>query len=183
MDPGDLELTTDRLILRPPQLEDFEGWAAFAADAESTRFIGGVQPRAVAWRGFMTMAGSWAMTGFAMFSIVERSTGRWVGRAGPWKPEGWPGNEVGWGIVRDAWGRGYATEACHRLLRFAFEETPLTEVVATFDDANAASRRVLEKVGLTCRGRRWAYAQDSPDWHMTRVAWMRAQERTARPAL
>jgi hypothetical protein len=37
------------------------------------------------------MAGAWAMQGFAMLSVIEKATGRWVGRAGPWQPEGWPG--------------------------------------------------------------------------------------------
>ena len=49
--------------------------------------------------GLMTMIGSWHATGFAMFSVIEKSSGRWVGRLGPWMPEGWPGPEVGWAIA------------------------------------------------------------------------------------
>ena len=75
-------------------------------------------------------------------------------------------------LKEEAWGRGYATKVCLRLLRFAFEETPLEEVVATVDDRHEASKRVLEKSGLTCRGRRRAYAQDCPDWRITRPEWM-----------
>jgi RimJ/RimL family protein N-acetyltransferase len=94
---SDLTLETPRLILRPTRPEDFEPWAAFMADGEASKFIGGPQPRSTAWRGFMSMAGSWAMNGQAMFSVVEKSSGDWIGRVGPWVPDGWPGNEVGLG--------------------------------------------------------------------------------------
>ena len=56
-----IRIETPRLILRPIAREDFDAWAAFMADEESARFIGGAQPRAAAWRGFLTMAGAWTM--------------------------------------------------------------------------------------------------------------------------
>ncbi|MGO4333335.1 GNAT family N-acetyltransferase [Labrys sp. KB_33_2] len=40
--------------------------------------------------------------------------GQWVGRVGPWQPEGWPGTEIGWALYRSHWGKGYATEAAAR---------------------------------------------------------------------
>ena len=84
-------LFTERLVLRPPQPEDFDGWALFQADPEATRFVGGTQVRAAAWRSLCAMAGAWTIRGFAMFSMIERESGRWIGRTGPWQPEGWPG--------------------------------------------------------------------------------------------
>ena len=110
MSRGDVRIETERLLLRPPRAEDFEPWAEFMADPEAARWIGGPLSRAMAWRGFLTVAGAWEIQGFGMFSVLERDTGAWVGRLGPWMPEGWPGPEVGWGIVRSRWGRGYATE-------------------------------------------------------------------------
>src|SRR5262245_45624340 len=101
MQHDNLEIETARLILRPTRLEDFEGWAAFMADAEAMRFMGGTVPRAIAWRVMLTMAGAWHLQRPAMFSVIEKGTGRWVGRLGPWMPEGWPGTEVGWGIIRE----------------------------------------------------------------------------------
>ncbi|WP_010184248.1 GNAT family N-acetyltransferase [Sphingomonas sp. PAMC 26605] len=46
--------------------------------------------------------------GFSMFSVIERKTGAWVGRIGPWQPEGWPGTEVGWGVAAAFAGKRYA---------------------------------------------------------------------------
>ena len=53
-----------RLILRPIAPEDLESWIAFAADPDVMRYLGGVQVRATAWRGFMTMDGAWSMAGW-----------------------------------------------------------------------------------------------------------------------
>ena len=83
-------IETERLILRPTAPEDFDAWAAFCADEDVMRYLGGVQLRSVAWRGYLSVAGAWAIQGFSMFSVVEKSTGHWIGRLGPWQPEGWP---------------------------------------------------------------------------------------------
>ena len=84
--------------------------------------------------------------------------------------------EIGFELKRSAWGKGYATEACKRLLQFAFEETPLNEVVATFYEENVAARHVLEKSGLFDRGRMWCYGDDCPNYRITRNEWMESQE-------
>jgi len=64
-------LETQRLILRAPAAEDFDAWAAFAADEETMRHLGGAQDRAVAWRSICTMTGAWTIRGFSMFSAIE----------------------------------------------------------------------------------------------------------------
>ena len=140
-------IETPRLILRPPRREDFDAWAESMSDAETARFIGGVQARAEAWRGFLTVAGAWAIQGFAMFSAIERDTGEWVGRLGPWHPEGWPGTEVGRGIRRDRWGRGYATEGAIAALDWTFATLGWTDVIHCIDEENTASARVAERLG------------------------------------
>ena len=63
------------------------------------------------WRNAAVMSGHWALHGFGMFAVEEKSSGRYVGRVGPWCPPGWPGFEVGWGIAREFRGKGYAVEA------------------------------------------------------------------------
>jgi len=172
---SDPVLETPRLILRPLLAEDFDGWAAFMADPETARFVGGVQPRGAAWRGFLTMAGAWRIQGFGMFSVIERATGRWVGRIGPWMPEGWPGTEVGWGIARHAWGKGYALEAATATIDWAFDTLGWTEVIHSIDPANAASQALARRLGSTLRGpgRLPPPFEDAPIeiWGQTRDRW------------
>lgn len=145
-------LETERLILRPTAAEDFEGWAALMGDADNSRYIGGPQPRPVAWRGFLGMAGAWAIQGYAMFSVIEKASGRWIGRLGPWQPEGWPGTEVAWGLLREAWGKGYATEGAAAAIDWAFDHLGWTEVIHTIAPDNLASQQVARKLGSALLG-------------------------------
>lgn len=140
-------LQTERLILRPTAMEDFPRWAEMMADEEASRFIGGVQPASTAWRGVMTMAGAWSLTGIAMFSVIERDTGLWLGRIGPWRPEGWPGDEVGWSLHPDAQGKGYALEAAIATMDYAFDVLGWDQIIHTIDPDNIASQRLAERLG------------------------------------
>ena len=168
-------LETERLILRPPVVEDFEAWCAFSADAEAMRFLGGPQTPPVVWRGVRTTAGSWALDGFGMFSAIEKSTGRWVGRLGPIFPEGWPGTEVGWGLVRESWGKGYATEGAIACMDWAFDVLGWAEVIHTIAPGNLASAAVARRLGSTNRGPGKLpdpFAAEVVDiWGQTREQW------------
>ena len=81
--------------------------------------------------------------------------------------------EIGYVLKRDSWGSGYATEACGRLLEFAFSETQLSVIVATADPENVASQRVLEKCGLRGQGLVRAFGQYVPGFRITRHDWLR----------
>ena len=140
-------LETERLTLRPIAMEDFPRWAEMMGDAEAAKFLGGAQPAAVAWRGFMSMAGAWSLTGVSMFSLVERDTGLWLGRIGPWQPHGWPGTEVGWGLHPDAQGKGYGVEAATATIDYAFDVLGWTDVIHCIDPDNTPSQRLAERIG------------------------------------
>jgi RimJ/RimL family protein N-acetyltransferase len=176
-------LETDRLILRAPQAGDFDAWAEFAADEETMRHLGGAQDRAIAWRGICTVTGAWTIRGFSMFSAIEKASGRWIGRLGPWEPEGWPGTEVGWGLARDAWGKGYATEGATACIDYAFDVLGWTEVVHTIEPANVASQAVARRLGSTVlrQARMPPPFQDRvvDVWGQTREQWLARPHRKA----
>lgn len=140
-------LETARLILRPPSAEDFDAFAAMMADEENARFIGGVMPRSQAWRAWATMTGGWVLQGFGQFSVIEKTSGDWIGRVGPWVPEGWPGTEVGWALMRSAWGKGYATEAAAAAIDWAFGNLDWSEVIHCIEPANTPSIAVATRLG------------------------------------
>ncbi len=146
-------LETARLILRPPLHEDFDGWAEMCAEEDTMRFIGGVQPRDAAWRQVATMAGSWAILGYGMFSVIEKESGRWIGRLGPWRPGGkeggWPGDEVGWGVMRSAQGKGLAYEGACAAIDWAFDNLGWESVIHCIDAENAPSIALAERLGST----------------------------------
>lgn len=166
-------LHTERLILRPIAMEDFPRWAEMMADPEAAKFLGGAQPAATAWRGFMTMAGAWSLTGISMFSLIERETGLWLGRIGPWRPHGWPGNEVGWGLHPDAQGKGYGVEAATAALDYAFDVLDWPDVIHCIDPDNTPSQRLAERVGSRNLG---PTRMPPPFDHLAVDAWGQTRE-------
>ncbi|MET0386920.1 MAG: GNAT family N-acetyltransferase [Polyangiales bacterium] len=177
----DVRLETPRLILRVPSAEDFDAFAAFFADPRTAQHLGGVQPRSVAWRSLATIIGAWTLRGFSMFSIIEKETGRWVGRGGPWMPDGWPGTEVGWAISADAQRRGYAKEAASAVLDWVFDELGWTDVVHCIVPENVASIATAHSLGSRLQRRgvqspapsdvRWdIYGQSRDAWHARRAS-------------
>lgn len=172
----DLRLETERLVLRPPQAQDFEPWARFIADEDAARHIGGVQPRPVAWRSFAAMIGVWHLQGFGFLSVVEKASGQWVGRLGPWQPEGWPGTEVGWSIAREHWGRGFAPEGAAAAIQWAFDALEWSEVIHTIAEGNLNSKSVARKLGSRyLRMGRLPAPQDAEPveiWGQSRQQWV-----------
>ncbi len=140
-------IETERLLLRKPELEDIHRWSEMMADAVAAKYIGGIVGAPIAWRILMQVRGAWELTGVSMFSVVEKDRGLWVGRVGPWRPLGWPGDEVGWGLHPDAWGKGYALEAAIASIDYAFNELRWTTVVHCINPENRPSQSLAQRLG------------------------------------
>ena len=150
-------LETARLILRPPIQEDFDGFVAMGGEEETMRYLGGVKPPDAIWRQVATLAGAWSLLGFSMFSVIEKASGRWVGRLGPWQPGGeagnWPGTEVGWGLRASAMGKGYAQEGAIAAIDWAFDTLGWDEVIHCIGKDNAPSIALALRLGSKLRRR------------------------------
>lgn len=146
-----ITLETPRLLLRPLAPEDFESFAATMASPDVARFLtldGLPLSRMNAWRSFAGIIGHWTIRGYGFFSVREKTTGRWVGRVGPWNPEGWPQIECGWSIDPAFWGKGYAPEAATAAIDWIFAERPaLDRIISLIAPANANSQAVARKIG------------------------------------
>jgi RimJ/RimL family protein N-acetyltransferase len=149
------EVHTERLIMRGFREDDLDQWAAIAAQPEVMRWIGdenGIS-RAEAWRRMAFFLGHWDLRGFGNWALEERDSGRLVGRAGLYQPEGWPGLEVGWLVAQEHWGSGFAPEAGRASLEWAREELGADHVISLIEDHNHNSARVAEKLGMQVEGR------------------------------
>ncbi len=187
-----LTLETERLILTPYQLEDVDAAKAVLCDERVMRYVGDVMtPEAVEARmPEIIQRGAGGRIG--MWLVRRKDTLAKIGDAillpipieqddTDWSlvvPETYPDAqiEVGYLLVHEAWGQGFATEACTRLVQFFFEQTTLDEVVACTDPDNTNSQHVLQKSGLRRNGVKRVYAEDNVPWfELTRAEWEAAQ--------
>ncbi len=145
-------LVTERLILRPPAAEDFDDFAAMCTEADTMEHLGGALPRSQAWRQWCTLAGAWHIRGFSMFSVIERDSGKWVGRLGPWEPADWPGPEIGYGVRREFAGKGYAFEGAVAACDFAVEFLKWDQLMHCIDPANVRSQALAKRLGASNSG-------------------------------
>lgn len=161
-------LETERLILRAHRAEDFEPFAAMMAEPAVARFItltGQPQTRDESWRILAALIGGWTLRGFGMWAVEERATGRYLGRVGPWQPEGWPGFEIGWGLSGAAQGKGYATEAARAAIDWSRATLGVGRILHIIHPDNIPSQRVAQRLGATIVGQ-W----DAP-WGQTCDLW------------
>ena len=151
-------------------------YARICADAQVMRYMLPPRPVSHAEAAFdvQNLRGHWLQHGFGHWAVEERESGRFIGRTGLKRHPDWdldPDNtEVGYLYDRAVWGRGYATEAAREVVRYALEEIGRPEVISIALPENAASRRVMEKVGLTYAGaRRWEQRALDVVWYSRRV--------------
>ncbi len=91
--------------------------------------------------------------GFGLWAVELKGSGELIGDCGLFLVEGTgPDVEVAYHFGMEWWGQGYATEAASASLRFGFEECGLSEIIAICFPQHAASRRVMEKAGMTYVG-------------------------------
>jgi RimJ/RimL family protein N-acetyltransferase len=180
-------ITTERLVLRVPRTQDFERWYAFDANPQVKHFIGGTVPEPVSWRKMSETAGAWLLRGCAMMSVIERETGQWIGRVGPQHPEGWPGTEVGWGLMPEALGKGYATEAAAAAMCYAVDVLGWEEIVHLITPANLASIKVAGRLGSTNLRQVTLPPPIEPKpvdaWGQTKAEWAQNRKRFAEPEI
>ncbi len=147
-------LETERLILRQFREEDLDAYVEMVGDPEVMQYLGsGAMNRAEAWRNMAMILGHWRLRGFGMWAVEEKSGGAMIGRVGCWRPEGWPGLEVGWALRRSSWGRGFASEAARASLAAAFDLLGERHVISMIHGQNAASIRVAQRLGMRLEGR------------------------------
>jgi RimJ/RimL family protein N-acetyltransferase len=147
-------LETERLLLRQFHEGDLDAYARITSDPLVMRHVGGSPlTRDEAWRSLGYLLGHWKIRGFGLWAAEEKATGRLIGRIGLYRPEGWPGLEVGWLVDRARWGEGFASEGGAASLRHAFEALRARRVISVIEPGNDASIRVAEKLGERLRER------------------------------
>jgi RimJ/RimL family protein N-acetyltransferase len=142
-------LETARLRLEPFQESDGEALYVMERDPEVKRYAGGVTTRQQSDKMLKKFIGLVAETGFGPIAIKVRATNAIVGLCGFYGTDVPQEAEIFYGLAREAWGQGYATEAGKALLKAGIQQLGLTAIIAPVHPENLRSIRVVEKIGLT----------------------------------
>jgi RimJ/RimL family protein N-acetyltransferase len=177
-------LRTARLRLEPFAEHRLDGLHAMNARPEVMRYIGG-QPetREQTAAAIQRVQRCWAAWGTSWWALIELQSGRVAGagcvqhlrreadppadldmlRSNPL--------EIGWRLHPDFWRQGLAGEAAARMASFAFEDLATTELLAVRHPDNAASARVMDRLGMRFRGQgRW-YGKSLATHVLGRAEW------------
>jgi RimJ/RimL family protein N-acetyltransferase len=169
-------IETERLRLRQWRSADIAPYTAMLADPPTARFITvdgePVVDEMTGWRHTVVMAGHWALHGAGMFAVEEKSSGKFIGRVGPWFPPAWPDFEVGWGIAREAQGKGYAVEAARASIDWAFATFEIERVIHCIDRENTASQGVARRLGAEKGSEIELFGHVADLWVTRRDKWM-----------
>jgi len=147
-----LPLTTERLLLRPATMDDLDAWHAISRDAEEAWFGAPNSTLDDARANLQKHMTHQEKHGFGLWAVQLRASGEVIGAAGLNHLADGPEIEVGYRFRREHWGNGYATEAAHASIHFGFGELRFERIVAVTLPTNRASRRVMEKCGMTFVG-------------------------------
>lgn len=151
-----MEIETGRLLLRGWRDEDRQPYARMCADPEVMRHLPGTLTRRESDDQIDRFIRHWSEHGYGLWAVEEKASSEFTGFVGLAYQKDWPAGEhkteVGWRLDRRFWGRGFATEAALASLRYGFERLKLPRIISICDPRNTASRRVMQKAGLTFRG-------------------------------
>ncbi|CAA9230343.1 MAG: Acetyltransferase, GNAT family [uncultured Chloroflexi bacterium] len=148
-------LETERLVLRRFTASDVDNLVTLDADPDVMHFITGGRPtpRQEIQNEILPAFLRYyeRFTGYGFWATIEKATGDFLGwfhfrplpGAAPDEPE------LGYRLRKSAWGKGYGTEGSRALIHRGFTELGVRRVVASTMVVNVASRRVMEKAGLT----------------------------------
>lgn len=150
-------LTTERLLLRPMRITDADDMYRYARREDVTAYLlWSPHPAKSYTENYLRyLQGRYALGEFYDWAIVEPSENRMIGTCGFTRID-FPHNcgEIGYVLNPEYHKKGYGTEAANRVLRFGFDELGLHRIEAKFMQGNAASLRVMEKLGMQFEGYR-----------------------------
>ncbi|WP_119065683.1 GNAT family N-acetyltransferase [Aggregatilinea lenta] len=171
------QIDTARLTLRPFVPEDAVPYFhAIFDDADVMRYLPGGAPLPME-RVLMLLDRvhtHWGAYGYGLWAVILREEHTLIGHCGIQRLPDVPDIELAYAIARPYWGRGLVTEAARASLRFGFERVGLERIMALAVPENTASRRVMEKIGMTYTGMGTYYGTELACYTLDRKDYQQA---------
>lgn len=165
-----MELETPRLRLRPLLVTDTSAHYAVVDSDPAVTWLGVARTPDEGRRYVAAKAGLWARHGFGPCAVVEKATGAFLGHGGLEPLDETGEVQLSYYLGRPAWGQGYATELSRAALDFGFQSLNIERIVAIVRPPNAASRRVLLKLGFEHERDGHFSGADAQYWSLARAS-------------
>lgn len=167
-------LETERLVLRGHRLADFPAYAAMWADPAFMRHMGPPRSEEESWGRFLRNEGMWAMAGYALWAVEEKSNGAFVGGCGFMQNRrelaidcaDLP--EVGWTFVPAVHGKGFGSEASRAAIAWADKHLDAPKTWCLIAESNQVSQKLAARMG---------YRESARITHLDRLALVLTRER------
>jgi len=149
-------IETKRLVLRDLRIEDLEGMFELDSNPNVHRFLGNkpIKTKAEARQTIESVLNQYSTRGIGRFAVIKKSSSQFIGWAGirlntEYNMNGFTNYyDIGYRLIEQFWGNGYATESGIASVNYAFNVMKLPELYATTEIGNQASHNALLKIGL-----------------------------------
>lgn len=151
--PDPATLFTGRMILRPWKDDDYSPFYAMSSNPQVYEFLPPFPDRSACDAFVDKLREDFSRRGWGFWVLEHKESGDFMGTAGMHEPGpefgvGRPCVEMGWRLAPAFWGKGYATEAAREVMRFAFTDLKLNELVSFTAVGNKRSFAIMERLGM-----------------------------------
>lgn len=147
---GKLCFVTPRLQVRQLKPDDLDGLAALCADEVAMQYMddGETLDRETCAKWIEICQDKYHDRGYGTSGVFEKASGAFIGFCGVVRPPENDFDEIIYALAQPYWGKGYATEAARGMLHYVFTVSKLVDIYATIDPRNAASIKMMTKLGM-----------------------------------
>jgi ribosomal-protein-alanine N-acetyltransferase len=158
-------------------MDDLDELSPIFADAEVIKYLGSGKPatREESHTALVSIIRHWERHGFGRWAVIDKPTQKLIGYGGLRSFDGEP--ELVYLLAKPYWGRGLATEIARACLKYGFEERGFESIIALVKTANAASQRVIGKIGMSFEKTIHVFGIDAFRYSISRAAYLSEQTR------
>lgn len=167
---------TERLLIRPLEMNDIDIWAHYLADPRTTEFYPDLMKLDIdnwADKWIEKARKRYAEGSFGLMALIEKSTGDFIGQCGLLMQhiDGQDEIEIGYHLLPEYWGKGFATEAAQKFKQLAFNQYGFPHLISIIMTKNIASQKVAERNGMCRYKRSEYYGSEVYIYRITKIKW------------
>lgn len=171
-------LETERLLMQKLTVDDLDEMVQMRSDIEVARYIGGERARTREFneQRLRFYISCYDKFGFGMCKMIYKPDNKTIGWSGLQPLQDTGEVEVGYGLIKEYWGRGIGTECARAWLEYGFNQVGLDRIVAVAIPENKSSWRIMEKLGMKYEKTETHYSFECVFYAITREEFLQRNQ-------